>query len=93
MTALEHHQAAIVVAIRKQVDETLNAPEARAFGVLVLVSPRLELLVLLVEPAGKRDVNGVEGDEQIIGAEDLFEGANDARLGADPPRKALRTVK
>lgn len=93
MAALEDHQAAVVVAVRKEIDEALDASESRAFGVLILMRPRLELFVLLVEPAGERDVDGVEGDEQVVGVEDLLEGADDARFGANAPRKALRTVK
>ena len=87
MAALEDHQAAVVVAVREEVDETLDATETRAFGVLILMSPRLELLVFLVEPAGERDVDGVERDEQVVGVEDLFKGADDARLRANTPRE------
>jgi hypothetical protein len=87
VSSLEDHQPSIVVPILDQVDKALHAPEPGPLRVLVLVSPRLD--VGQVTPVGKRDVDSVERDQEILSVEQLLERADHAGLTADTPREAL----
>lgn len=85
--ALGHDEPAVVGPVGQQVDEALEAAEARAVRILVLVRPRL--VGLEVRAVGEADVDGVERHEQVLGVVDALERPDDAGLGPDGPHKVL----
>lgn len=85
--AFAHDQAAVVGPIGQQIDQALQAAEARARAVLVLVRPGR--VGRQVGAVGEAHVDGVEGDDQVLRLVDGFEGADDAGLGADGPGEGL----
>jgi hypothetical protein len=89
VATLENHEAAVVVTARVQIDKALDAAEAGAERVLVLVRPRLDGRE--VAAVRERDVDSVKGNEEVLGAKELFEDLDDTGLRAHSPREALHT--
>jgi hypothetical protein len=83
MRPLAYNQATILRPIRKQVDQTLQAPESGLLRVLILVRPRLVWLNVLA--VGEPDSNRIEGHNEILGTVDLLESLDDLRLLANTP--------
>lgn len=83
---LADDQTTVFVSIRKKVDETLQAAEARLFGVLILMRPGG--VGFEVVP-GKRQVHPVERNDQVVRVVHLGEGVNHTGLLADVPGEGL----
>lgn len=87
VTTGANDQTAIVRAIGEQVDEALEAAEARLIRVLILVGPRL--VGGKIGAAGEGEVESIKGDNEILSAVDLLKGTNHTWLASDAPDKVL----
>jgi hypothetical protein len=83
MRSLAYNQATILRPIRKQVDQTLQAPESRLLRVLILMRPRLVWLNVL--PVREPDSNRIEGHNKILSTVDFLESLDDFGLLAHTP--------
>jgi len=81
-TYLANDEATVVVPVGEEVDETLQAAEARLLGVLVLVGPRG---VLLEVAPGIREVHAIKRNNQVLGVVHLGKGVNHTGLLTDAP--------
>lgn len=79
-------EAAVVVPIGEEVDETLQAAEARLLGVLVLVRPGC--VAFEVVPR-KRQVHPVKGNNQVLRVVHLCKSVNHTGLLTDTPGEGL----
>ncbi len=85
MRPLADNEAAVLRAIREEVDETLQAAEARALRILILMRPGIvggEIGAVM-----KAVIDGIEGHQEILRAIHLLKGVDDARFRADRPDK------
>ena len=87
MSALADNQSTVLGTVGQKVDKTLEAAEARLFGVLILVGPRLVGLEIFA--IGERDIDAVETDDEVLSAVNLLESANDTGLLANAPSPRL----
>lgn len=85
--ALAHDQPAVARPVGQQVDQPLQAAEARLLRVLVLVRPGL--VGLHVGAVGEGHVDGVEGDDEVGRVVDALEGGDEPGLLADGPGEGL----
>lgn len=81
MTTFADDQPAVIRAVGQQVDEPLQATEARLAGILILVRPRLVLGH--VGAVRELHIDRVERDEEVFSAVDLFKGVDDAGFAAE----------
>lgn len=81
------HQTPVLGPRGAEVDDALDAVDAPLQRRLVDVRPRRPRRPVL--PVRQRDVEGVEGDEELVGAPDLGEGVDDAGLRPRVPHELL----
>lgn len=87
VATLENNETAVVGSIGKDVDQTLQAAEAVFRGVLVLVRPRRVGCQVFATSQAK--IDGVKGDNEVVGLQPLFECSDDTRLRSDFPDKVF----
>ena len=88
--SLQDHESSVVRSVLSEVGDTLDAVEELPVGALVDVGPRLEdALGSGCLGEGDREVDGVERDEELVGAPDVSERLDHARLLANVPGELL----
>ena len=78
VTTLSNDQATVIGPVGKQVHEALKTAKTGNVGILILMGPRLVLRQVLA--IGKAIVDGIEGHDQVLCCECLFECADDSWL-------------
>jgi hypothetical protein len=82
-----YNEAAIFGTVWEKVDQALKASEARAFRVLVLVGPRF--VCREIRAIAKTVIDGVKGDNEILGTIRGGKCTDNPWLGSDFPDKVL----
>ena len=83
---LANDEAAVVVSIGEEVDEALEAAEARLLRVLVLMRPGGVAFEVIPR---KRQVHAVKGNNQVLRVVHLCKSVNHAGLLTDTPGEGL----
>ena len=87
MATLTDNQSTILRSIRQKIDETLQTPETRLLGILVLMGPWLVRFDICT--IRKADVYRIKGNNQILVVVDFLKCLDYAGLLADSPGKGL----